>query len=103
MIYSGVMYETKFDANFVDGNWEIIYTLIQDRKNQKGIKEERSLSFKNISSRPYSSAHRDIMSEVTKSLSQYGFDLFEIPDSDFLTLKERLENGKTKDNQITQN
>jgi len=43
------------------------------------------------------------MSEVTKSLSQYGFDLFEIPASDFLTLKERLENGKTENNQITKN
>jgi hypothetical protein len=103
MIYNGIMYETKFDANFVNRNWEISYTLIQSRKNQKGINEERELMFKIISSHSYSTAHRDIMSEVTKSLSQYGFDLFEIPASDFLTLKERLENGKTENNQITKN
>jgi hypothetical protein len=101
MIYSNIVYETNFDANFLDGNWNMFYTLVQSRKNLKGIKEQRELTFKKISNKNYESAYKEFMTEVWADLSTYYMDLFNMPDSAYIYLKERLENGKTKDNQIT--
>ena len=103
MIYSNVYFDTKVDANFVDKKWHITYNLTQGRVNQTGIKNERSLTFKIESGLSYDSAYRDIMVTAMKELSQYNFDLFKIPDSAFITLKERIEDGTTKDNKITKN
>jgi len=100
MIYSNVYYETKVDGTFIDNKWNITYTLIQGRINLTGIKEERAVTFTNISDASYDVAYRDLMIKAVDELAQYDFSLFSIPTDKFVEIKERLENGKVKNNQI---
>jgi hypothetical protein len=102
MIYSNVYFDTKVDGNFFDKKWNITYTIVQGRVNLTGIKDERSLVFKIISNQSYDLAYRDLMLEAVNELAQYNFDLFNIPVDEFVKMKERLEDGKVKNNQITQ-
>jgi hypothetical protein len=101
MIYSNITYETTFDANFIDKKWLMKYWLVQGRKNLKGIKEERTLTFSLESNKSYDGAYKELMEKAVLELSKYNFDFFTMPDNEFITLKERLEDGKNKNNQIT--
>jgi hypothetical protein len=101
MIYGNVSYYTEFDANYLDKKWNMVYNIRQGRKNLKGIKEERTISFKLESNKSYDGAYKELMEKAVLELSKYNFDFFTMPDNDFIALKERLEDGKIKNNQIT--
>lgn len=101
MIYSNIVYSTNLDSAYYDGLWHMFYTITQSRKNLSGIKEEREVTFGKESNTSYESLEKEVIQEAFKELSQVGFDLFKLPSKDYISLKARLEDGKTKNNQIT--
>lgn len=103
MIYSGFTYETKTNSSYYDDIWHINYHIFQSRTSNSGISESRSLLFSKSEPGNFDSVYNKLMGEIYKELSDVKFDLFEISDKKFLTLKERLEDGETKDNQIAEN
>lgn len=103
MIYKGIVYETKCSANFFNEQWHISYILVQTRRNLEDITEKRELIFTIESDCSYDVAYRKLMRKAFDALQPYNFDLFKMPDDDFLSLKARLENVATENNSASEN